>query len=101
MDFCVSRVLIRFAPGAVRDLQRLREFLRPKNPVAAQRAGAAIVQAVQVLGLQAKIGRPIEGMPEAYREWVIDFGGSGYVACYRLDGDGVTILALRHPKELE
>ena len=24
---------VRFAPGAVRDLQRLSEFLRPKNPV--------------------------------------------------------------------
>lgn len=28
-----------FAPAAVRDLQRLREFLRPKNVEAARRAG--------------------------------------------------------------
>ncbi|WP_202806246.1 MULTISPECIES: type II toxin-antitoxin system RelE/ParE family toxin [Acidithiobacillus] len=34
---------VKFAPAALRDLERLREFLRPKNPVAAKRAAAAIV----------------------------------------------------------
>lgn len=89
-----------FAPGAIRDLQRLREFLRPKNPLAARRAGEAIVKAVQVLGLQPQIGRPVQDMSEAYREWVIDFGDSGYVARYRHDGVTVVILALRHQKEV-
>ena len=27
---------VRFAPSAIRDLQRLRDFLRPKNPEAAR-----------------------------------------------------------------
>jgi plasmid stabilization system protein ParE len=91
---------VRFASGAVRDLQRLREFLRPKNPIAAQRAGQTIIKAVQVLGLQPHIGRPIEDMPDEFREWVIDFGDSGYVARYRIDVDAVTILAVRHQKEV-
>jgi len=91
---------VRFASGAVRDLQRLREFLRPKNPIAAQRAGQTIIKAVQVLGLQPHIGRPIEDMPDEFREWVIDFGDSGYVARYHLDVDAVTILAVRHQKEV-
>jgi plasmid stabilization system protein ParE len=55
---------------------------------------------VQVLGLQPKIGRPIEDMPDEYREWVIDFCDSGYVARYRIDADRTTILAVRHQKEL-
>lgn len=42
---------VRFAPAALRDLQRLREFLRPQNPQAARRAGQSIVRGVQVLGL--------------------------------------------------
>lgn len=91
---------VRFAPSAVLDLQRLREFLRPHNPLAAQRAGQTIIKAVQVLGLQPHIGRPIEEMPDAFREWVIDFGDSGYVARYRIEGDAVTILAVRHQREV-
>ena len=57
------------------------------------------MKAVLVLGLQPQIGRPVEDMPDEYREWLIDFGDSGYVARYRFDGDSVTILAVRHQKE--
>jgi plasmid stabilization system protein ParE len=89
-----------YASSAIRDLQRLREFLRPKNPVAAKRAAETIMKTVQVLGLQPQIGRPVEDMPEDYREWPIDFGDSGYVARYRFDGEAVTILAVRHQKEV-
>lgn len=89
-----------YAPGAIRDLQRLREFLRPKNPVAAKRAADTIIKALQVLGIQPQIGRPVEDMPDQYREWMIDFGDSGYVARYRFDGEAVTVLAVRHQKEV-
>ena len=88
-----------FAPGAILDVQRLREFLRPKNPLAARRAAETILKALQVLGQQPQIGRPVEDFPEQYREWLIDFGDSGYVARYRLVGEVVIILALRHQKE--
>ncbi|MBU0915557.1 MAG: type II toxin-antitoxin system RelE/ParE family toxin [Gammaproteobacteria bacterium] len=91
---------VRFSPPAIRDLERLREFLRPKSPIAAKRAGEVIVKAVQVLGLQPKLGRPIEDMPDEFREWIIDFGDSGYVARYRIDTDAITILAVRHQKEV-
>ena len=90
---------VRYAPRALADLQRLREFLRKKNPLAARRAGQTIIESLRVLGLQPQIGRLLEDMPVEYREWVIDFGGSGYVARYRVDDEGVTILAIRHQKE--
>lgn len=86
--------------GAVRDLQRLREFLRPKNSIAAKRAADTILKALQVLALQPQIGRTVDDMPDQYREWIIDFGDSGYVVRYRFDGESVTILAVRHQKEL-
>jgi len=88
-----------FAPAAVRDMVRLRDFLRAKSPGAEQRAGEAIRQGLHALGVHARMGRLIEDLPEQYREWPIDFGESGYVARYRLDGDTVTILAVRHQKE--
>jgi plasmid stabilization system protein ParE len=36
---------------------------------------------------------------EAFRDWIIDFGDSGYVVRYRITNDGVMILAVRHQKE--
>ena len=93
----MSRVI--YAPAAIRDLQRLRDFLRDKNPTAAQRAGEAIRGGVTLLGAQPGIGRLIEDLPEDFREWIIDFGDSGYVVRYHLGEDEVTILAIRHQKE--
>jgi plasmid stabilization system protein ParE len=80
-------------------LERLREFLRRKNPLAVRQAAQTILKAMQVLRLQPGMGRPIEGLPDEFREWVIDFGASGYLARYRLDEDAITVLALRHQKE--
>ena len=79
-------------------MERLHAFLRPKNPAAARRAAAAISEAVRALEQHPGIGRPVEEMPE-YRELLIDFGDSGYVALYRPAGDQVTVLALRHQRE--
>jgi plasmid stabilization system protein ParE len=88
-----------FAPAAIRDLQRLRDFVRPKSADAARRAGEAIRHGVQALGAHPRMGRLVEDLPQQYREWPIDFGDSGYVARYRFDGNGVTILAVRHQRE--
>lgn len=89
-----------WAPPALLDVQRLCRFLSPKNLDAAKRAVKAIRLGVKALELQPGIGRPIEDMPDEFREWIIDFGDSGYVARYRLDPDAVVILAVRHQKEV-
>lgn len=91
---------IVFAPAAIRDMQRLRDFLHPKNADAARRAGEAIRQGVKALGAYPRMGRMVDDLPEQFREWLIDFGDSGYVARYRLDDDAVTILAVRHQREV-
>jgi plasmid stabilization system protein ParE len=85
---------------ALRNVQRLYRFLASQNPLAAQRAVKAIRQGMKVLGQQPGVGRPIDEMPNEFREWIIDFGDSGYVARYRIDSDVVTILAVRHQKEV-
>ena len=94
----MSRLI--WSPQALLDVQRLYRFLAGKNIDAAKRAIMTVRQAVKVLGHQPGIGRPIEDMPEEFREWVIDFGDSGYVARYRIDSDAITILAVRHQKEV-
>jgi plasmid stabilization system protein ParE len=91
---------VQFAPTALHDLERLRDFLRPKSPAASKRAAVAIINAVKILERHPQIGRPAEGMEDlAFRELLIDFGDSGYVARYRLAEDSVTVLAVRHQKE--
>jgi plasmid stabilization system protein ParE len=91
---------VRFSAAAIRDLERLRQFLREKNPAAAKRAAMAIIKATDELHQFVQRGRPIEGMDEQYRELIIDFGRSGYVASYRVGVDGdVTILTIRHQRE--
>lgn len=84
---------------ALRDVQRLVRFLARHDVEAAWRAVRALRQGVEVLGRQAALGRPIDDLPETFREWVIDFGDSGYLVRYRIDGDQVVILAARHQKE--
>ncbi|MBE0475119.1 type II toxin-antitoxin system RelE/ParE family toxin [Rhodoferax sp.] len=88
-----------WSPPALLDIQRLYRFLASKNGDAAKSAVKAIRQEVKVLALQPGIGRPIEEIPPEFREWMIDFGHSSYVAMYHHDGDVVTILAVRHQRE--
>ncbi len=89
-----------WAPSALLDVQRLYRFLAPKNIEAAKRAVKAIRKGVRVVGQQPGIGRPIDDMPDEFREWLIDFGDSGYIARYRITPDAVAILAVRHQKEV-
>lgn len=89
-----------FAPAAVRDLERLRDFLQPKNPAAAEKAAQVIIRNVRALGELPHVGRPIDDLPEEYRDWPIGYGDSGYIARYRIGSDDtVVILAIRHQKE--
>ncbi|MEI6029320.1 MAG: type II toxin-antitoxin system RelE/ParE family toxin [Betaproteobacteria bacterium] len=88
-----------WSPQALLDVQRLYRFLAPGNQDAAKRAVTAIREGVKVLSLQPGMGRPVEEMDDEFRDWIIDFGDSGYVARYRLDAHNVIILAVRHQKE--
>ena len=89
-----------WTPSALLDVQRLYRFLVVKNPDAARRAVNAIRQGVKVLEQQPRVGRPVEEMDNEYRDWIIDFGDSGYVARYRVDPQFVSVLAVRHQKEV-
>lgn len=88
-----------WSPQALLDVQRLYRFLATKNTDAAKRAAKAIREGVKVLAAQPGVGRPAEDMEPEYREWLIDFGDSGYIALYHYDGKTAVIVAIRHQKE--
>lgn len=82
------------------DLERCRRFVAGKAPVAARRAGQAIERRLRLLGATPDIGGPLDEAPE-WRELLIAFGDSGYVAVYRqvAADDAVYVLAFRDQKE--
>lgn len=90
-----------WSPPALADIQRLYRFLTPKDKAAARRAIKGIRAGIKILSHQPEVGRPVEDMDPAFREWLIDFVSSGYIALYRFDGETATILAVRHQKEAE
>jgi plasmid stabilization system protein ParE len=93
----VSRLI--WSPAALRDVERLHRFLVEKNRDAARRAVRSIREGVRIIGSQPGVGRPAEDMEPEYREWLIPFGESGYVALHRSDGKTAVILAIRHQRE--
>lgn len=88
-----------WAPAALADVARLHDFLASKSPDAARRAAQAIRQGAQALAVHPEIGRPLEEMPPAFREWLVPFGDSAYVMLYRVEGNLVVVLAVRHGRE--
>jgi plasmid stabilization system protein ParE len=89
---------IEWLETAIFDLQRLREFIRQHNQEAAQRAFRTIRAAVTPLETNPRIGKPVEDLPD-YHDLIIPFGASGYVLRYRLQGDTVFIIAVKHGRE--
>ncbi|HCH1049337.1 TPA: type II toxin-antitoxin system RelE/ParE family toxin [Vibrio parahaemolyticus] len=90
-----------YTPSSVRDLDRIREFLKSKDPRAAARAGKTIISSMREVAKVPSIGKPIEQMPQEFRDWIIDFGQTGYVVRYRISGDKIVVLAVRHQRESE
>ena len=66
----------------------------------ANRAVAALLEAIAVLESQPRIGRLVEDEPDL-RELVVAFGNSGYVALYQHHPrrDAVVVLTIRHQRE--
>ena len=89
-----------WAPSALLDVQRLHRFLAMKNTDAAKRAVKSIRDGVKIIAKQPGVGRPVDDMDPEYREWLIDFGDSGYVALYHYTGEEAVIVAVRHQKEV-
>ena len=87
-----------FAPGALRDIERLTDFLIEQDAYAAGATARILIEGLGILKQHPLIGREAEA---GLRELVISRGRSGYVALYRFDvaADTALVLTLRHQRE--
>ena len=74
-------------------------YFRHFTRLAAKRVVQAIREDVKILVVQPGISKPAENIEPEYREWLINFGDSGYIALYRYAGQTAVIVAFRHQKE--
>ena len=86
---------LRFTPRAIEDLAELAEYIRARNPAAAQRVRAAIYETLRNLILFPKIGRRqmIEGVRKAVTRRY------AYLVYYTVDEaeNEIIILNVKHP----
>jgi plasmid stabilization system protein ParE len=91
---------VRFTRAAQEDLERLFTFLAEQDVLAARRAFEKIDKAWEFVREFPFACRKAAPDDPFVRELLINFGGSGYVALYEIEGEEVvTVLAVRHARE--
>lgn len=95
--------IVIWSPRSLGCVQRLYNFLAEKDIDAAKTAAALILKQAELLERFPQAGRPAEDLEPEHRELLIPFGGAGYVLLYHFadSEDAVTVLAVRHQKEVE
>jgi toxin ParE1/3/4 len=88
---------LRFTPRAARDLADIADYIRERNPPAALRVRAAILESLQSLVLFPDIGR--RQNVEAVRKLVTQ--RYRYLVYYTADdeADEIVILTIQHPAQ--
>lgn len=92
---------VRLTAQAQEDLDRLYDFLLKRDLGAAKRALVAIERALTLLAYSPFTCRKalLQKSPR-WRELLIPFGHSGYVALFEIDDERtVTVTAVRHQRE--
>ena len=86
---------LRFTPRAVSDIAAIADYIRERNPAAAERVRAAIIQSLQDLILFPQLGRAqtVEGVRKLVTRRY------PYLVYYRVDeaAEEIIILAIQHP----
>jgi len=86
---------LRFTPRAVSDIAAIADYIRERDPAAAERVRAAIIQSLQDLILFPQLGRAqtVEGVRKLVTRRY------PYLVYYRLDeaAEEIIILAIQHP----
>ena len=90
---------IRYTPEAIHDLDRLREFIEIKNPVASQRVAKELLLGIDKLKVFPKMGVRVLRAPQP--ELVRDLFIGNYTVRYLIAKEELIILRLWHGKEIE
>ena len=85
-------------PEAQIDIQCLYNFLRERDPRAAERAIRAMQLGVQRLLEFPHLGRRMEDETER-REVAVPFGAGAYVLRYRMHDETIVVLCVWHSRE--
>ena len=84
-------VRIVYTGPAKADLDRIRDYLKERNPAAAKHLAALIRARIKLLKTQPHMGRPVDERP-GVRELVVQV----YVLVYRVLDDKIEILRVWH-----
>ena len=92
-------MIISYTKEAIADLERLRNFIEPKNPHAARRVSSELLDGIGNLRAFPKMGLPVAlaSDPDSIRDLFV----GQYTIRYFLDTDHVVILRIWHGKEVE
>ncbi len=85
---------VTYTAHAGRDLLRLRDFIRQKNPQAANKSSRQLQKNIQSLVNQPQMGTAVEGLESFYELVAHD-----YIIRYRVLPDEIAILNIWHRKE--
>ena len=91
---------LKWSDSSIRDLQRAYEFLAEKDKRVAQSAIRRIRAELRSMAAHPGLGRRVQGGNGRRREWVIQFGSSGYIAQYEAHAHHVLVLRIRHQRQL-
>jgi len=82
---------VKWLPEAIRDIERLHDFLNIKDAQASARAAQCIFKGAILLKSNPGLGRP---MPDSTgrRELFIAFGAGAYVLRYILESNEVVVI---------
>lgn len=85
--------------AALRDIDELDSFLRLKSRGAADRAFSAIHLATQKLIQYPLSGRAMPELGAGIRHLPVHFSSSGYLLRYRIVGDTIRIVQVKHMRQ--
>ncbi len=90
---------IIYSLESINDLERLREFIEVKNPIAAQRIANELLTGIKKLKVFPKIGLPVWRAPDP--EIIRDLFIGHYTVRYLISRKAIFILRIWHGKEIE
>jgi plasmid stabilization system protein ParE len=83
---------VRYTPRAFADREAIFEYLDQRNPQAARRVKTFIGEKIASLSYAPRRARFVKGLG-VYSFWL---GRYPYIVYYRIDGDVVSIIHIRH-----
>lgn len=90
---------IRFTAEAIQDLDRLRAFVEAKNPHAARRIAAELLDGIENLARFPDLGLPVRRAPDP--GLIRDLFIGTYTIRYLREGSSTIVLRIWHGKEAE